>query len=264
MIVTIKRLRLRLVLFLFVALTVVTNVSADEKNNLEIGVGDWPPFLDESLPHQGVIAHIIKDVFADEGYQVSFHFRPWSRVYLEASTGMRDATAVWMYKSEREKEFYYSEPVLKETFVFFHRKDQPLRWKTLDDLAGMTLGGGLGYSYGPEFDAALARGVFRQERMNSDKQNFKRLLLGRIDIFPEELSVGYHSLSRDLKPSELQKITHHPKPFLKNDSFLLFPRRLANSQKLLTIFNKRLQKFRDSGRYQQYFDALDEGKYSSQ
>lgn len=239
-------------------------IYAGEKRALEIGVGDWPPFLDSSLPHQGVIAHLISDVFAEDGYQVSFHFRPWARVYLEASTGKRDATAVWMHNPEREKDFYYSQPVLKESFVFFHIKDRPFDWKTLADLAGMKLGGGLSYSYGPDFDAALANGVFSQERMESDKQNFQRLLLGRIDVFPEELNVGYHSMRRDLLPSEYQKITHHPKPFLNNDSFLLFPRRSSDSLKLMEIFNNRLKIFREDGRYQRYFDALAEGKYAGQ
>lgn len=231
---------------------------AEVKQFLDISVGDWPPFLDRSLPHNGVVAQLISDVLAEEGYQVRFHFRPWPRAYLEASTGMRDATAIWMHKPEREKDFYYSQPVMEENFVFFHLKSKPFNWQSLQDLAGMTLGGGINYSYGPEFNAALDNGVFVLERVSSKEQNFKRLLLRRIDAFPEEITVGYHSLYRDLKESDYQQITHHPTPFLSNNSFLLFPKKKASSPALMEAFNKRLAAFRGSGRYAHYFDRLKE------
>lgn len=233
--------------------------SAD--TTVDISVGDWPPFIAESLPHSGFVAHLISDIFAEAGYQVEFYFRPWNRTYLEAATGQRDATAVWMFEPERTDDFYYSEPVLKERFVFFHLKDRPFDWNILDDLAGEQLGGSLAYSYGPAFDAALERGVFELQRVATNKQNFARLLLGRIDVVPEEVSVGYHSLRRDLPPEQADRITHHPKPFLENDSFVLFPRVSSRSPELLRVFNETLEKFRASGRYQTYFDRFDAGEY---
>lgn len=239
------------------------SAASAEDTTVDISVGDWPPFVAESLPHNGFIAHLISDVFAAAGYQVEFHFRPWNRTYYEAATGQRDATAVWMFEPERAEDFYYSDPVLKERFVFFYLKDRSFDWDTLDDLAGKHLGGSLAYSYGPAFDAALERDVFKLHRVATNRQNFARLLLGRIDVVPEEISVGYHSLRRDLSPEQANRITHHPKPFLENDSFVLFPRVSSRSQKLLKIFNETLEKFRSSGRYQTYFDQFDAGEYDS-
>ena len=56
-------------------------------------------------------------------------------------------------------------------------------------------------------------------------------------------------------------ITHHPKPLLVNRSYLMLPKSLAGSPALLERFNKRLQLYRDSGRYQRYFDDLQQGYY---
>jgi polar amino acid transport system substrate-binding protein len=42
---------------------------------------------------------------------------------------------------------------------------------------------------------------------------------------------------------------------------LMLPKSLEGSPALLERFNKRLQQYRDSGRYQGYFDALQQGKY---
>ena len=235
-------------------LSIALNSHAAEHQKLEIVVGDWPPFLDQKLQHNGIIAKLISDILSDEGYEVQFFFRPWGRAYLEASTGQRDATAIWMHKPEREKDFYFSQPVMKESFVFFHLRKRPFNWNSLQDLKGMTLGGGINYSYGPEFNAALEDDLFKQERTDSKKQNFKLLLLGRIDLYPEEVTVGYQSLYRDLSPLESQKITHHPTPFLSNDSFLLFPRKKTTSPALMAAFNRRLKEYRDSGRYKRYFE----------
>lgn len=140
---------------------------ADSRPQLQISVGDWPPYLSSELKHDGVIAHLISDVFADEGYRVSFRFLPWPRAYADAAAGKFDASAVWMHKREREVDFLFSAPLLDEQFVFFHLKSLPFDWQQFSDLSGMTLGGGLEYSYGPAFDDFLASGKVHMERVAS-------------------------------------------------------------------------------------------------
>ena len=76
---------------------------ADSRPQLQISVGDWPPYLSSELKHDGVIAHLISDVFADEGYRVSFRFLPWPRAYADAAAGKFDASAVWMHKLNYRK-----------------------------------------------------------------------------------------------------------------------------------------------------------------
>ncbi|MCH8497740.1 MAG: transporter substrate-binding domain-containing protein [Marinobacter sp.] len=232
-----------------------------EPRPLSISVGDWPPFFAQELRYQGVVAHLIRDVFAAEGYEVTFHFLPWNRAYREAALGARDATAVWMHQADREADFFYSEPVLEERFVFFYRRNDGFHWQTMDDLVGKRFGGGFSYSYGPEFDTALEQELFTMERVPTTAQNFLRLLVGHIDAFPEEQRVGYHILRRELTPDQAAEISHHPLPLLSNKSFVLFPRSNVGSEALMARFNERLQVFRDSGRYQSYFDAFEQGFY---
>ena len=228
---------------------------------VDIAVGEWPPYLSKELKHNGAIAHLISDVFLEEGLEVRFTFLPWGRAYEDAANGIYDVTAVWMHKTEREKDFVYSEPVLKEQFVFFHLKSFAFDWIELNDLQDLMIGGGLNYSYGPEFDAALDAGDLRIERVSTDKQNFKKLLLGRIHIFPQEVNVGYSSLRKAVSTDEYEKVTHHPKALLNNLSFLLFPKKEERSDLLLSTFNRQLKQFKESGRYESYFKALQRGEY---
>ncbi|MDI9244773.1 transporter substrate-binding domain-containing protein [Marinobacter sp. CHS3-4] len=241
---------------------------ADEMKPLTISVGDWPPFFVENEPGQGSVARLVRDVFADQGYDVTFDFLPWKRAYREAAIGKHSATAIWMHKEEREKDFIYSDAVMKERFVLFHRKDKPLTWDTMKDLSGLKLGASIGYSYGPEFDEALEQGVISVERASSTELNFKKLLYDRIDAFPEEINVGYYILRRETDKPDTNAITHHPKSISENESFLLFPRNDPDTKELLSAFNEGLKKFRESGQYTRYFDirpqaSLEKGSASA-
>jgi len=230
------------------------NAQATAEENLDIAFGEWPPYLSDSLENKGIVAHLIKDIFAEEGITVNLTFFPWARAYAETASGAQDLMGVWMHKPEREVDFYYSDPILTEKFVFFHLKTYPFDWTSLSDLKQLGIGGGIGYSYGAEFDSALDTGILEIERVATDKQNFVKLLLGRIQVYPQEMNVGYAALKQHFKEADVLKITHHPKAFLSNQSYVLFPKKLQKSKSLLLKFNRQLNKFKQNGRYEKYFD----------
>lgn len=249
-------------LLLLTVLFFSQTLHATEQPLLRISAGEWPPYLSARLIHQGPVAHLISDLLAEEGYRVEFSFLPWPRAYAEAAAGKYDATAVWMHKQDREQDFLFSKPLLNEQFVFFHLKSQPFDWQRFEDLDGMLLGGGLEYSYGADFDAYLESGRVSMERVSSDRQNFEKLLKERVVLYPQELNVGYAALRNEFSAEEAARITHHPRPLLVNLSYLLLPRSLEQSDALRQRFDARLQQFRQSGRYQKYFDDLQAGRYS--
>lgn len=250
-----------LLLALFSNLSVAVPAKTPQKiTTIEISTGEWPPFLSESLAQQGVVAHLIRDIFAQINIQVNFTFLPWSRAYYDTVNGKYAASAVWMFTPQRAADYLYSDSVLNEQFVFFYNTTRPFKWQNLTDLKGLLLGGGLGYSYGSEFDSALKSGLFEMTRVNTTEQNFRLLGAGRIDAFAEEKSVGYYTLNNHL-PELASTITHHPTPLLINQSFLMLPRNNKNSEQLLKSFNKHLDQFKQSGRYQEYFERLKQGHY---
>jgi polar amino acid transport system substrate-binding protein len=228
---------------------------------IEITAGEWPPFISQSQKHNGFIADLITNVFKAADYQANFTFYPWNRAYKTAALGRADATGVWMFKKEREKDFYYSDPVLNEEFVFFKLKSSIFDWQSLEDLSAFKLGGLLGSSYGPAFDDALAKNQITAEFVPDTKLNFLNLLAGRVDAFPLERSVGLASMRELLTPAQQAQIDFHPKRLLQNHSYLLLPKSLANSQNVMIRFNQNLAEFRKDGRYQAYFDRFESGEY---
>lgn len=216
-------MRFKTCVAIFIALFSL-NLQAEEGLRIDVALGEWPPYLSESLENKGAVAQLITDIFAEEGIAVNLNFFPWGRAYAETANGAQDLMGVWMHKPEREADFYYSDPVLTETFVFFHLKTFSFQWESLSDLEELTIGGDIGYSYGSAFDAALDAGKLKIHRVATPKQNFEKLIRGRIQVYPQELNVGYAALSQYFSEKDVQKITHHPTAFLKNKSYVLFPK----------------------------------------
>jgi len=248
-------------LFLYLNLTLVIYTSNSlaespdtviEPTPIQISAGEWPPFLGNSLPNKGTVAYLISDLFYDAGYEVEFVFLPWIRAYQSTALAEYSATAIWMFKEDRTDKYLYSDPVLKEQFVLFHLIKNPFDWEDLSDLSGKSIGGGLGYSYGPAFDQAIEDEVFKVFRQPKVEQNLRMLAAGHIDLYIEEISVAKHTL-QSIIPELAELISYHPKPVLENQSFLLFPKSSPESESLIKIFNAQLKAFKQDGRYDTYF-----------
>ncbi|MGY5539484.1 substrate-binding periplasmic protein [Vibrio brasiliensis] len=218
----------------------------DEPKVIKIAAGNWPPFIGEQLEDYGYVGKTITDVFAKQGYLVEFHFFPWKRAYKQASEGDFVATAVWMFAQERTEYFLFSDPVAQEQFVFFHRKDYPFQWQSLADIKGKHLGGGLGYSYGVNLDKMLADEEITINRVETPNKAFQLLKYRRVELVPEEKNIGLFTLGK--MPIETQElITYNPKPFLTNDSYLLFSKAHPEAEELMKLFNQGLKQMVSTG-----------------
>lgn len=219
--------------------------SADNTKVIKIVAGEWPPFIGQKLENFGYVGEKVQRVFASQGYRVEFHFLPWKRAYKKASEGEYVATAVWMYAEERMEHFYYSAPVAQEQFVFFHLKEKPFRWRSLSDIQGEHLAGGLGYSYGEALDKLIADEKVKMTRVEDPSKAFQLLKYRRVSLLPEEKHIGLFTLSR--LPADMQDLmTYDPKPFLSNDSYLMFSKAHPQATELLAIFNQGLMQIEKS------------------
>lgn len=239
---------------------IVPNGTAAE--TITIASGEWSPYLSKNLKHNGIAGRIITDIFAGEGIAVKFNFLPWKKAYLDTEKGKFDGTAVWLKKPEREQTFWFTDDVITETHVFFFKKGRAFDWNTPKDLESYRLGGLLGFSYGPELDRAINDGKIRVDRIVKDEVNFKKLLIGRIDLYPQELNVSYELLHRQFSADDIALIAHHPKPLMENPSYLLLPKSRPGSLRLKTLFNKGLAEFKKNGTVDRYIAEGRQGKYS--
>ncbi len=228
---------------------------------VSISTGEYSPYTSESATHGGFINRVIRAAFALRGMDTRFTYFPWKRALEEAAAGAFDASSFWFIDKERAQRFHYSDSLSSHREVLFHLKSREVPdWKTLDDLRGFTFGATLGYTYTHAFWEAARSGRIVVHEARADELNFKKLLAGRIDLFPMEEITGWQLIRKRLPVGE-GVLTTHPRPLSSTTGHLVFPRHLAGNAELVKIFNQGLRQLRDSGLYEQYLEEFYAGIY---
>jgi polar amino acid transport system substrate-binding protein len=256
--------------FLLSVLTVMSETGNDEAAHSEqnlgattvtLANGEWAPFFSENLKYYGVVSRIVNDAFAQEGVKVKFVFRPWMRGLQEAAKGKWNGTVGWLKTEDRLKQFYFSEPIMKPTPIFFQRKDKPIKWKTMSDLQGIKIGTTTGYYYGKEFAEAEAEKKISVIRSVEPILNLKMLIGMRIDLAAVEREVGLNLLKTRFTPGESAQIEPQDKIFHSDDAYLLLSKKWKNSRQLVEKFNRGLNKLAIEGIVSRYWWESRKGLY---
>jgi len=210
--------------------------------------GHWPPYMENTPPHYGVISHIVTLAFAKEDIPVAYGFFPWSRARMLAEKGLWDGSVAWTCRPELNKRFYFSDPIVAHNYALFHRTSMDFDWEEVKDLESYRVGLTQDYNYGEEFEEAVAAGTISADVTTSDESNFRKLAAGRIDLFPMEPAVGMGMLK---KLGLSDKITFHTTPLQSDYLYLILSRRAPESERYLKAFNEGLSELRASGRLEE-------------
>ncbi len=230
---------------------------------LQISSGPWAPYTGEDLPHQGFVAHVITEAFAQEGYEVEFSFMPWVRAYNLMLEGDYDASAFWYESETRTKDSYYSDPVNTEKMVFFYKGENPIEgWEELTDLQDVKIGATRGLTYTDEFWELADKGVLNVYVTDDEYISFSQLIRGRIDVFISNVVVGKELLRSEFSEEEIAEIGYTENVVSEVSGHLLFPRGVDQSQEYLEIFNRGLAKIREESTYQRLYEQLLADKYA--
>jgi polar amino acid transport system substrate-binding protein len=212
--------------------------------------GEWNPYTGVDLPGYGCDSRVVSEVFAQIGYSVEFGFFPWARAYHLAEIGEYDGTMEWDDTPEHRDAFYISSEALSEQeWVFYFRVDKPFLWKSLDDLRGRTVGVTSNYAYSDAFNDLIKSGKVFFAEASSDEANFKKLLSGRIDVFPIEKSVGKAILQKSFLPEEQAKLSFDPRSFHEFHPYLLLSKEIPINVDRIDKFNSGLTKLKASPIY---------------
>lgn len=237
---------------------VFTHIDAQE--TIQLTSGEWPPYLSENLNGYGVVARIVTEAFAEVGITVDYGFFLWERAYNQAKAGRWDGSAIWLRNAEREKHFYYSDTVIENDVYFFHLKDYAFEWDRIEDLKGISIGGTDAYFYGGAFEAAENAGIIEVQRAARDQLNFRKLLRGRIQIFPINDVVGYYQIQQNFSSEQAKRFTYHPKPLYRRSLHLILSKKIEKNKRLITLFNQGLGRLKTNGKLELYKKELLKGE----
>ncbi|WP_083797640.1 substrate-binding periplasmic protein [Marinobacter algicola] len=210
--------------------------------------GHWPPYMENTPPHFGVISQIVTLAFAKEDIPVSYGFFPWSRARLLAQKGRWNGSVAWTCRRQLLKHFHFSDPIVAHNYALFHRTSMDFDWDNVKDLESYRVGLTQDYNYGEEFEEAVAAGTISADVTTSDESNFRKLAAGRIDLFPMEPAVGMGMLK---KLGLSDQITFHTTPLQSDYLYLILSKLVPESERYLEKFNEGLSELRASGRLEE-------------
>ncbi len=248
-------------LFAVMCVCIMVEGNAVGQDRIRVATGEWPPHNSDKMEYHGVISRIITESFALEGVTVEYGFFPWKRALDYCKDGEWDALSYSVRTPEREEWFHYSQPLFEGKRVFFHLRTRRFDWATLDDVKELRVGIVAGFDYGEAFHRMEKRGEIVTESVTNIIQNLEKLNSGRIDLSLNGLDIVYHMLHTELPSDMAQAITHHPRPVHQPLFYLAFSKKNSHNIRLMELFDKGLQRLKDSGKYDRYFEESRQGKY---
>ena len=234
------------------------------QQTITLANGEWPPYQSQHLKHYGVASHIATEAFKRMGITVEYDFLPWARAYVYAQQGRVSGSLIYTHSPQREKSFYFSDPLFQAQVVFFHRADTDLQWRSVADLKQLRIGVTAGSNYGEVFNKAVQLGELSVQSVHKDELNFYKLLGGRIDIFPINIDVGMAMSEALLTPAERDRLTYHPRPVFVAPLHVIMGRAVKENAELIQIFNQGLKALRDEGRYDLFVRQSRAGLYKQE
>ena len=185
----------------------------------------------------------------------------WKRCLVMAANGELDGAALSQRTALRENDFHFSDPIMTVEKVFFHMKSSGFSWKSYDDLKGLTVGIPRGNVYGVEFENARKKGKFDTEEVVSQfQQNFKKLLYGRIQLFPAEKEAGYDYIRQHFS-SQGDLFTHSPRSIQLGTYHLVLSKKIERNKQMIQYFNPGLRQLKRQGKDRRYLTDSIQGKY---
>jgi polar amino acid transport system substrate-binding protein len=140
----------------------------------------WPPFTGQGLPEGGTSTGIVQHSFKIGGLDTAVTFLPWRRAVDMTTMGYVDA--VFPVYGAKDRNCVLSHPFQASVLGFVERVEAPISWRTLDDLAGRSIGVVRGYLNSEAFDRAVEQGVLTVESVVADVMNLRKVEAGRLDL----------------------------------------------------------------------------------
>ncbi|EFP96605.1 substrate-binding periplasmic protein [Vibrio caribbeanicus] len=245
------------VMFHIICLSVLLNISFfAHAKVVKIANGEWPPYTSSKLRHGGFLTHIVKEAFETQGYTVQFSYLSWNRGFEMTRLGFFDSTIGWTRTEEREKHFFFSEPIFNKSTSVFQLKNKPISWLHNTDLGQYRVGGVVGYTYG--IDELEKQGEVKVLRSPSLEKSYRMLMLNRLDAVLSNTLAGLEIIKQ---LGLTHKIEANPKLFAERDYHIIFSKKSPQNDALVEAFNRGLAELKMQGKLEEYIRASARGDY---
>jgi polar amino acid transport system substrate-binding protein len=192
---------------------------------------------------RGLAPNVVQKLFGELGYEVDIVvLGNWKRCLLDAAEGRVDVVLAYSTAQREQSMLFSTVPVLREEVALFINRQHPVKFERLEDLANYRGGLLFGESYGVEFDRMVAQNN-NIEWVSDSRQNFGKLIRGRIDFITQERRTGQLYIEN---LADAQNIVALPKA-LSVDYLRVAVSRLSPLAARMPDINAQLQRMVDAG-----------------
>ncbi len=216
---------------------------------------DYAPYADSKLPEGGMSTELVKNAFAAVNTEIKVEWRPWARGLDETRHGMFAGTFPYLKTPEREKDFLYSDVVIKiQDRAFIKAGNNKFDFNNIPSLAGTTICLPLGWTTSPRLNDMIRNEQIKVDRPRDISSCVKMVNAGRSDYFVTDEAQGTAALRSGGVPAGAVVMAESA-PLADNSLYLIASKNLPGSKGLLENFNKGLAAIRKNGSYDRIFKA---------
>ena len=213
-------------------------LAAPAERTLTMAFNETVPwkFHDANGEPQGIDLEIAKQLCQRLSLRLVIKPAPLARALDMMKNGQVDIMTFLLKNPEREAFITFIEPPYQRSSdkVFYLRSDDPFALQRYEDLASLQIGIKRGASYGTKFDADPS---LHKQAVTDTEQNFRKLLLGRLDtVLVTESEGDYLLLTHGWKTALRKAPLHFSRPL---DVYMGFARHSPN-QDLLPALSREL------------------------
>jgi polar amino acid transport system substrate-binding protein len=212
---------------------------------------NYPPHIYvENGEIKGIRVELMTELFKRMGYTYVPKIMPWARAVVIIKEGKADGICSIWYKPEREDFLYYPKfpYVLEVQAIYQPAGSKEIFYKNLNDFKALKVGTIRGFSFPKEF---MESPLFEIQTVATDKQNFRKLERGRLDVVISDSIVGDYVI----KQEGLQDRVYRNK-YNYNEGFwgyLAFSKRLPDGKYITEEYDRVMKDLLREGFYSRIF-----------
>lgn len=165
---------------------------AGAESRLEIVANHWQPYVNFNRPEaKGLAVDKARMIASEMGLTLELTEMPFKRVLLSVEVGAADGLLLASKTSERQHFMAFSEPFFCDIRNIYVLKHKMFNWQDETQLAGKTMGVGLGLHYDARVEDWIERGLVLPYAVTNPEGLMKMLLYGRVEfiVFSEREAV---------------------------------------------------------------------------
>lgn len=232
----------------FVIFVLIAWVPLVFAQNLRVVGDSWPPYVDKTLPGNGLAVAIVDAGLRKAGYEPEFTVVQWTKALAGAKAGIYDVVAAIWYSDERNETLLFSEPFLENRVFFVKRRGSPVQFSNLNELTAYRVGVVRDFSYGPEIDNLSALKI----PSNYVVQMLLGVVSGSLDLAVVEERVALFEMNRYMS-NQAEDLEFVGQPVSVRGLRIAASRVYPDHAKVIADFNAAIEAMKTNGEFESIY-----------